>query len=223
MPLRLLLALTVLLAAGPAGAWGPIGHRVSAEIAERNISGRTRARVEIILGGRTLREVSTEADEQRQNPAPFWQGAAPWHFITVPRGSTVAAIEHPEEGDALTALDLFVRTLRDPGAPPGEKARALGFVAHLVADTHLPVHAGDEVLGGAGGVAVLWFGERQNLHWVWDEGLIGRKQLSARESAEMLAARTTPAERHRLVAGRSHRLDAGERGPAGRGLCWHHP
>jgi hypothetical protein len=139
--------------------------------------------------------VSTEADEQRQNPDPFWLGAAPWHFITVPRGSTTGEIEHPEAGDALTALDLLVRTLRDPGAPREEKARALGFVAHLVADTHLPVHAGDEVLGGAGGVAVRWFGERQNLHWVWDEGLIGRKQLSASEYAEMLGARTTSAER----------------------------
>lgn len=192
--LALVLPLAASLAS-PAAAWGPLGHRVSAEIATRNISGRTRAHVEQILGDRTLLEVSTEADEQRQNPDPFWQAAAPWHYITLPRGQAVAEIAHPATGDALTALEQFVATLRDPAASRAERARALGFVAHLVADTHLPVHAGDEVLGGAGGVEVRWFGEPQNLHWVWDEGLIGRKQLSATEYAGMLAGRTTGAER----------------------------
>ena len=59
-------------AASPAGAWGPIGHRVSAELAERNISGRTRAHVEEILGHEGLAEASTWPDEERSNPATFW-------------------------------------------------------------------------------------------------------------------------------------------------------
>jgi len=190
----LALILPLALFALPAGAWGPIGHRVSAELAARNISGHTRARVELILGSRTLAEVSTMPDEERQNPDPFWQSAGPYHYLTLPRGRTIGQIAHPPQGDALTALKTFASTLRDPSSTPLEKERALAFIVHIVADVHLPVHVGDAVHSGAGGVAVSWFGEPQNLHWVWDEGLIDRKQLSSAEYAERLAARATPAQ-----------------------------
>ena len=61
------------VSASPALAWGPIGHRVSAELAERNISGRTRAQVKAILGQESLPEAATRPDEERSNPEPFWQ------------------------------------------------------------------------------------------------------------------------------------------------------
>jgi len=185
--------LALAMVAAPAAAWGPIGHRVSAAIAERNISGHTRARIAQILDGKTLREASTVPDEQRENPDPFWQRSVPWHRITLPRGAALAHIEHPPQGDALVMLDQFVATLRDPQASPIDQQRALLFVVHLAADLHLPVHVGDEVYGG-GAVPVLWFGKRQNVHWLWDEGMIDLTQLSAPEYADLLSARTTPAE-----------------------------
>lgn len=187
-------ALPLIALASPTGAWGPIGHRVSADLAERNISGHTRAHVERILGQRTLREMSTVPDEQRQNPDRFWQGSVPYHRITLPRGRTIEEVEHPPQGDALTALETFTATLRNPSAGPLDKERALAFIVHIVADTHLPVHINDEVHGSAGGVEVLWFGVPRDLHWVWDEGLIEARQLSSAEYAERLAERTTPAE-----------------------------
>jgi len=190
----LALVLPLAAVALPAGAWGPIGHRVSADLAARNISGHTRAQVELILGRRTLAEVSTMPDEQRQNPDPFWQSAGPYHYITLPRGRTIAQIEHPPQGDALTALETFAATLRDPSAAPLDKERALAFIVHLVADVHLPVHVGDEVHSGGGGVEVSWFGEPQNLHWVWDEGLVNQPKLSSSEYAERLSTRAAPAE-----------------------------
>lgn len=177
----------------PAAAWGPIGHSVSADLAERNISGHTRAQIALILGAQTLREASTVPDEQRENPDPFWQAAAPWHYINVPRDAALADITHPERGDAVTALDRFVATLRDPAASQLDKQRALQFVVHLVADLHLPVHVGDDVYRGAG-INVQWFGEQRTVHWIWDEGMIEQLRLSAPEYAERLAARTTPAQ-----------------------------
>jgi len=189
------------LFAAPAGAWGPIGHRVSADIAERNISGHTRARIEQILDGQSLRAAATTPDEQRENPDPFWQRSVPWHRITLPRGVPLAEIVHPPEGDALTMLDQFVATLRDPQASRIDQQRALQFVVHITADLHLPVHVGDEVYGG-GGVPVMWFAQRQNVHWLWDEGMIDLTQLSAPEYADLLMARTTPEQ---LTAWWDHR------------------
>lgn len=182
------------VAAAPAGAWGPIGHRVSAELAERNIDGRTRAYVETILGREGLAEAATWPDEERSNPAPFWDEAGPWHYVTLPPGMPAAELEHPPEGDAVTALERFTAVLRDPSAGREDKALALRFVVHLVADLHMPLHAGKPGDRGGNDVKVTWFDQPQNLHWVWDEGIILRQQLSYSEYTARLAARTTPSE-----------------------------
>lgn len=182
-----------LAGASPAYAWGPIGHRVSAEIAQRNIGGETRAHVERILGSEGLPEASTVPDEQRANPDPFWQEtASPFHYVTLPPGMVAEEIEHPAEGDALTALEGFAATLRDPAASREAKARALRFTVHIVSDLHMPLHAGSGTDRGGNDFKVLWFDEPTNLHWVWDEGMILRQQLSYSEYAERLEARLTP-------------------------------
>ena len=193
--IRSLLVCLAMLAFGasPASAWGPIGHRTAARIAEANISGHTRAQVAAILGRQTLAEAATVPDEQRNNPDPFWQHATPWHRVALPRGATTAQIVHPPEGDAITALERFTAILRDPAAPALDRQRALQFVVHIVADVHLPVHVGDPVHGG-GGVPVRWFGEERDLHWVWDEGMVDKLMLSSDEYAARLVHRTGPEE-----------------------------
>lgn len=70
------LVLAASLAAAPASASGPIGHRVSADLAERNISGHTRAEITLILGSEGLEEASTWPDERRSNPDAVWQEMA---------------------------------------------------------------------------------------------------------------------------------------------------
>jgi hypothetical protein len=185
------------LAAAPAAAWGPIGHRVTAQIAQDNASGQTRARIEQILGHEELPEGSTWPDEQRSNPDEFWQStAAPWHFVTLPVGDTPDELVHPPEGDAATALERFTATLRDPAASNENKALALRFVVHIVTDLHMPLHVGKPGDRGGNDVKVQWFDDPvpRNLHWVWDEGMILRQQLSYSEYAERLDARMTPAQ-----------------------------
>mgnify|MGYP001032882187 CR=1 FL=1 len=183
-------AAAVLLTSAPAAAWGPTGHRVTAEIAEDNVSGRTRAEVAAILGTEGLPEGSTWPDEQRSNPAPFWQeSAGPFHYVTLPEGRTVDQLEHPPEGDALTALESFTAILRDDAASQEDKALALRFVVHLVSDLHMPLHAGNGTDRGGNDVIVDWFDEVTNLHWVWDEGMILRQQLSYSEYTERLERR----------------------------------
>ncbi|BBC73789.1 conserved hypothetical protein [Altererythrobacter sp. B11] len=179
--------------AAPAAAWGPIGHRITAQIAEDNVSGRTMAHVRAILGTEDLAEGATWPDEQRSNPAPFWQKeASPWHYVTVPAGADPADFPHPPEGDGITALRTYTAVLRDPAAGQEEKARALRFVVHIVGDLHQPLHAGAGSDRGGNDVKVLWFDAPQNLHWVWDEGLIERQQLSYSEYAARLERRMTP-------------------------------
>lgn len=183
------------LSVQPACAWGPLGHRIAADIAQRNIDGRAAASIEQIIGRETLAEGSTWPDEERANPSVFWQEtASPWHYVTAPEGTKAAEIEHPEHGDALTALDRFVTTLRNPAASPEEKALALRFVVHLVADLHLPLHAGNGTDRGGNDFKVLWFDEPNNLHWVWDEGMLLRRQYSFSEYSVLLQRHITSGE-----------------------------
>lgn len=189
-----LLAVTA-LAATPAAAWGPVGHRITGQIAQDNVSGQTRARIEQILGTEELPEASTWPDEQRSNPDEFWQRTSyPWHFVTLPVGQSPEQLEHPPEGDAATALRAFTATLRDPAASRDDKALALRFVVHIVGDLHQPLHVGKPGDRGGNDVKVKWFDDPvvQNLHWVWDEGMIRRQELSFTEYAARLQRRMTP-------------------------------
>ena len=191
--LAALLALSA-LAAAPAAAWGPVGHRITAQIAQDNVSGQTRARIAQILGHEELPEAATWPDEQRSNPDAFWQTTSyPWHFVTLPVGQAPEHLDHPSEGDAETALESFTAVLRDPAASPEDKARALRFVVHIVGDLHQPLHVGKPGDRGGNDVKVKWFDDPvvQNLHWVWDEGMIRRQELSFSEYAARLEARMT--------------------------------
>ena len=193
---RLAALLTIsALAATPAAAWGPVGHRITGQIAQDKVSGQTRARIEQILGHEELPEASTWPDEQRSNPDEFWQRTSyPWHFVTLPVGAMPENLVHPPEGDAVTSLAHFTAVLRDPASTDEDKALALRFVVHLVTDLHMPLHVGKPGDRGGNDVRVQWFDDpvQRNLHWVWDEGMILHQQLSFSEYTARLDARMTP-------------------------------
>lgn len=191
-----MLAAAVTLATPSAAfAWGQTGHRVIGEIAQENISGKTRAEIELILGEEDLAEASTWADEERSNPDNFWQReAGPYHYVTVPKGQTYAEVGAPEEGDALSALARFTQTVRDANASREDKALALKFIVHIVGDVHQPLHAGNGDDRGGNDVKVRWFGDETNLHAVWDSRLIDSRSLSYSEYARWLEREIKPSD-----------------------------
>jgi nuclease S1 len=179
--------------ASPAGAWGQTGHRVTGAIAEQYLSGVARANVRLLLGTESLAQAATWPDDMRSDPAEFWQRiAAPFHYVTVPPGSTHAATGAPPEGDAVTALERFAQVLRDPKASVEDKRLALRFSIHIIGDLHQPLHAGRPGDRGGNNVKVTLFNQPTNLHSVWDSGLIDARQLSHSELAGWLAGAITP-------------------------------
>ena len=176
-------------------AWGQNGHRIIGEIADDRISGKTAAEITLILGAEDLAEASTWADEERSNPATFWQTeAGPYHYVTIPQSRTYSGTGPPQEGDALTALQKFSDVVRDANATREDKALALRFIIHIVGDVHQPLHAGDGTDRGGNDVKVRWFGENTNLHSVWDTKMIEAQNLSYTEYARWLDRRIEPVE-----------------------------
>lgn len=117
------LALTELLVASPALAWGPTGHRAVGRIAERHLSTETAREVAALLGTERLAHVTTWADEIRSDPA--WDKADTWHYVTLPVGITYADSEKSPTGDVLEAIARFQHVLADRAAPRLERQQAL--------------------------------------------------------------------------------------------------
>ena len=170
-----------------ASAWGQIGHRVTGKIAEPYLSEQARAAIAEILPNESLAEASTYADEMRSNPDSFWQKVAgPYHYVTVPSGKAYAEVGAPREGDSVTALARFKKTLLDPNSTQAQKQLALRFTIHLVGDLHQPLHAGNGTDRGGNDLKLQFFYENTNLHRIWDSQMIDRRQLSYTEWSDWL-------------------------------------
>jgi len=123
-------------------AWGRDGHQVIANLAQSRLSPQARKGVAALLHGATLASVSTYADNYRNNHPE----TARWHFVNIP-----LTADHYDpardcalspQGDCIiAAIDRFSAILADASRPDDERAEALKFLVHFVADLHQPLHA----------------------------------------------------------------------------------
>ena len=187
------LLLMSLIAANPAWAWGKNGHRIAGEIASQHISPQVKAIMAELFPNRTLAEISTLADFNRSNPAEFWQKqAGPYHYVTVPDGTTYLEVGAPKQGDAYTGLQMFSEWVKDPKRSLAERQTALHFIVHIVGDLHQPLHVGNGKDRGGNDVKLDFFWESSNLHRIWDSGIIDQQKLSYTEYSDWLTRKMTP-------------------------------
>jgi hypothetical protein len=155
-----------LLAAQAAFAFGPQGHLAAGRAAEPLLRECAAAAVASLADGEDLGEVGLWADRVRSNPD--YADSAPWHFMNIADGKSLAAFEHPPEGDVLWAIGEFSRRLSDPRSDTGARAEALRFLVHFVVDLHQPLHVGRADDRGGNSVPLRFRGEETNLHRLWD-------------------------------------------------------
>ena len=192
-------------AAGPALAWGPVGHRIAGDLAEQRLCPAARDNVKSLGGGESLAELGTWADAIRDEPK--WKSSRPWHYMNIadlPSGAGLAearaAIDkfvHPREGDVLEELARFSKVLADPKKPSDERAEALRFVVHFVVDIHQPLHVGRASDHGGNDVEVR-AGKKGavNLHHFWDTEVLPSNGPSAKFEQRLEAELgSLPAER----------------------------
>jgi hypothetical protein len=208
-----------------AHAWGPTGHRVVAEIAQRHLTPAAQAKVSSLLGGRTLADVANWPDELRSETR--FDKYKPLHFATVPNG--VASYRDSTKapcGDIVAAIDALIAFLRtgsrealfsvkalsDKSDGTGKGAcnpretepitpdTALRFLVHLMGDLHQPLHVGGTDLGG-NAVSVYWLDRwKTNLHSVWDDEMVDFERLDYKEYARFLD-RASEADAARWLTG----------------------
>ncbi len=225
--IRLKVVATLLLLTLPTSAlaWGPTGHRVVAEIAQRHLTRAAQNKVSKLLDGRTLADVANWPDELRSDPR--FDKYRPLHFATVKDGLTsYRDAEKARCGDVVVAIDAFTAFLRTgsreslytvkalsdktdgtgQGAcnpqetEPLSRAMALSFLVHLMGDLHQPLHVGGTDLGG-NRVRVNWMSRWEtNLHSTWDDEMIDYERLDYKEYARFLD-RASKADAKRWLTG----------------------
>jgi len=194
--LSLLLASAMLLLAPSARAWGPLGHGVVAELAQRRLSPAAEREVERLLAPEhttRLADVANWPDQIRNDPTQqaLWKRTSRWHYINFSsdRCGYVAPRDCPKGECVVAALAREVRVLGDRTQPDAIRLEALKFVVHLVGDAHQPLHAGYRPDRGGNQYQVQFGGKGSNLHKVWDSGLLSTRHLRWQDYANLLDAR----------------------------------
>ncbi|MEI7037492.1 S1/P1 nuclease [Fulvimonas yonginensis] len=188
--------LLALLRVPEAHAWGPDGHRIVAELAQRHLSPAAEAQVERLLAPehtRRLADVATWADELQDDPSQqrLWHATRALHYVNFHDRSCdyQPPRDCPDGRCVVAGLAHYVAVLGDRRQSDARRLQALKFVVHFVGDIHQPLHAGYRDDKGGNLYQVRFEGHGSNLHKVWDSGLLGTRRLAWQDYARQLDAR----------------------------------
>lgn len=169
-------------------AWGMLGHRVVAHVAESYLTKKASREVKNILGNESLAMASNWADFIKSEPAFDYLGN--WHYINLPKGMSTEQIEKHLQNDtttnAYTRINFLSSELKNKSLEQDKKVMYLKILIHLVGDIHQPMHTGRVEDQGGNKVQLKWFGQNTNLHRVWDSDLIDYQNLSYTEYAQSI-------------------------------------
>ncbi len=179
--------------------WWDLGHRIVARLAELRLTPHTRDAVRDILGGQSLADASVWADNIRQ----YRHDADPLHYVNIPLRDTVYVPDrHCPGGRCIIAAIAHDRELlADPATSPADRAEALRFLIHFMADLHQPLHVADNGDRGGNMRPVTLLGHETNLHAVWDGELIDSSGVDQEGYFESLRRRMNSLDSRALERG----------------------
>lgn len=181
-----LLVIVVLLCDPWAHGWGDKGHRIHGELAWKLLDAATREKMKDLLGAETLASLSTWADEIKAARPE----TRPWHYVNIdPTASRYDATRDCKDGACVVSrLEEWIVVLGDPKREVDQRLEALKWVIHLMGDLHQPLHVALEADRGGNTIEVTFFGEKTNLHRLWDVDLLERFGSTAEVYAAELHA-----------------------------------
>lgn len=203
----------------PAGAWGPAGHQIVANIAAQSLTPRAQREVKAILGSKKLGsfEIAGWPDVIRGNMEyeEKYPGNGRWHYIDFDVWKPYSEdfeLKPTEDGqDIVSQIQRWQAELAAPGQPRARRLDALRFLVHFVGDIHQPMHCAFRA-GDMGGnmIPIESFSGKHysfdanspmdwapNLHSAWDEYLVDELMAGVRPwpFAKRLAKEIAPEQR----------------------------
>lgn len=200
----LLTVVFVMVCAIKLQAWGLTGHRVIAEIAERNLDEKAKAGVQDLLDNQSLAYWANWGDFIKSDTLDTWKHTGTWHYVNAPSGMSkpdfIEFIKGIKIESVYSEIPKLEALIKNKKASKEERKIALVFLIHLVGDMHQPMHVGREEDLGGNKIKIRWFDEPVNLHSLWDSKLINFEQYSYTEYAAILNVATDD-QRRELQSG----------------------
>lgn len=191
-----LILLAALLVPLPAAAWGSLGHRLVASLAEAELDPQVRAEITALLASEsdpTLAGIANWADQLRGSDPDLGRKSARWHYVNIGEHDCRydAGRDCPGGNCVVEAIHAQTAILADRSRPEAERLQALKFVVHLIGDVHQPMHAGHAHDRGGNDYQVNYHGKGSNLHSLWDSGLLNHAGLGEAEWLQRLQEQPT--------------------------------
>ena len=179
-----LATVTFLLFNSSVWAWNAMGHMIVAQLAYQQISPTAKKKIDKLVNA--MHEDYAEITSFQQ--LAYWPDAlrsqkidtyVHWHYID----NAIAVDNMPtknliDSDNALWAYKLVGKVVANDHANPHEQARFLGFLIHIIADLHQPLHTVSRISlatpnGDKGGnlFKVYLNHKATNLHKLWDSAL----------------------------------------------------
>lgn len=169
-------------------AWGLLGHRVVAEVADHHLSAKARKEIAKIIGPGSIAMEANWLDFIKSDKA--YNYLYNWHFINMPSGwnfeQAVNFMHTDTNVNAYNRIKFAATELKKKDLPQEKKILYLRILLHVVGDIHQPMHVGHLEDKGGNDVKLTWFNKPTNLHAVWDEALIESQELSYTEYAKAI-------------------------------------
>jgi hypothetical protein len=179
-------------------AWGPLGHSIVADLAQRHLSPAAEAEVERLLAPehtKSLADIASWPDEIRNDPSKeaLWKQTRALHYVDFTSGDCdYTPPRDCKDGQCVVeGIDHYVKILGDKTQSDAVRLEALKFVVHFVGDEHQPEHAGSRDDKGGNTYQVQFGDKGTNLHSVWDSGLLKTRGLDYKAYADELETRGT--------------------------------
>ncbi|MHA4893620.1 S1/P1 nuclease [Pedobacter sp. PWIIR3] len=176
-----------------AGAWSMLGHRIVGQIAENHLTSKSRKAIKLILGNESLAMASNWGDFIKSDSN--YDSLYNWHFVNLPEGldqqKLFNYLDTEKEPNVYNKSLQLINALKNKQTTPEQKRFALRMLIHFIGDLNQPMHTAHKEDLGGNKVYVTWFGEKSNLHKVWDDELIDYQRLSYTEYAKAIDFPTT--------------------------------
>ena len=187
-PITLFLLLAILpLNAYP---WGMRGHYIAGNVTDYYLTPKAKAKVAALLSNATVAQLSTWGDFVRSDPD--FKGKDNWHYTNftgeLSKGFFVKDAMRQDKGQNVYRVGWLIEELKKN---PNDTI-SLKLLIHLVQDLHCPMHLGRPSDLGGNTVQITWFGEKTNLHALWDDKLIDSQRMSYTEYGDFLIRTVAP-------------------------------
>ena len=184
--MKLLKKLTIILTLAylpfTAGAWGVQGHRIVGEVADHYLLAKTRLAIKQILGTESMAMTANWADFIKSDTS--YNYLSSWHYVNLnenlSKSDVFSFLDQPGV-NIYTKTNEMIAVLKNAKSTAAQKKLALRMIIHLIGDLHQPMHTARKDDLGGNKIQLTWFGEKSNLHRVWDEALVDFQQLSYTE------------------------------------------